>query len=128
MSTVEQLQAEIDAIQAMLQQRTKLYDERSENVDTRIRSIHDSMVKVREVAVNNQTLIATLSEQARHNLETVARLENTVRDLETKMDEELDKSKEEWSNWISELSTKLWRAAGVLVPAVLAILALVLRG
>lgn len=119
--SLDTLEAEIEAIREATRERVGAYDRR-------IDGLHDSIGTLRGRAEANAGDIKTLSVHLEEAVDDIGELRNELKQLGTKIDDGFDKIREGQAEWITDLSTKLWRAAGSVALIILAILGLVLHG
>lgn len=119
--SLDTLEAEIEAIREGTRERVNAYDKR-------IDGLHDSIGNLRGRAETNSTNINTLSVHVEEAMDDIGDLKDDLKKLGVKLDDGFDKIREGQAEWITDLSTKLWRAAGTVALIILAVLGLVLHG
>ena len=119
--SIEEISAELRAIR----EGTK---ERITACDRRIDGLHNSIGTLRGKAEENAIGIKTLSVHVEEVISDVEDLQTDLKKLGEKIDGGFDKIREGQAEWITDLSTKLWRAAGTVALIIIAVLGLVLHG
>lgn len=126
--SIEEVDVDLQAVKTATQDRVVMYNQRLSAVDTRIDSLHTSVGSIRTQGTANEVALGTLSVHVEEAMEDIRGLKTELSKLGEKIDDGFEQIREGQAEWITDLSSKLWRAAGVVALIILGILGLVFHG
>jgi septation ring formation regulator EzrA len=117
----------LDRISAEMEGLKQRSDERMENINARIVSLHDSIGVLRQRAEENATNIRTIDTKMEAIRDDIADVHQDFDEVSKRFEKQLEDMKNDWSEWLESLGSRLKWIAAFLAPLILGILALVLK-